>query len=137
MHILWWGIHGDELVSAGLEFKIGDFVELKDEYKEDEENRIFIVNKVPVKNKPNVLFENRYRLSTINNGILEQYWELYGGQLKKYEKEIPTTSPLMLLSKIYRNEVTVSDDTLSKMEQGEIILSEKPTFKEIEELKEQ
>lgn len=136
MHILCWDIHGDELHSSGEEFAVGDFVELKDEYKVDEENRVFVVNKVPVKNKPNVLFENRYRLSTINNGVLEPYWELYGGQLKKYNGNISPTSPLMLLSKMYKNEITVSEDILKKMEQGEIILNESPSFGKIKELKE-
>lgn len=134
MHILWWDIHGDELHSSGEEFAVGDFVELKDEYKVDEENRVFVVNKVPVKNKPNVLFENRYRLSTIENNILKPYYEYFGGQLRVYKGKIP--QPLNLISKIYKKEIVVSEDVLTEMERGEIILSDRPTFKEIEELKE-
>lgn len=121
---------GDEKLSAGTEFAVGNFVVLKDEPA----GPVFVVTEVPEKHNPKKFFVNLYKLATIENGKIYSQYEFYGGQLQKYEEEIQDKSLLMLLSKIYKGEVEVREETLRKLEAGEILLNEKLSYKEIEEL---
>ena len=89
---------GDQLVGAGSEFKVGDLVVLKEEPTE----RIFVVNAVPEKHNPKKFFVNEYKLSTLENGILNTEYKFYGGQLQNYDGEIDNDSPLIKLSKTYK-----------------------------------
>lgn len=88
---------GDELHSAGSEFKVGDFVVLK----EAPTGTIFVVNEVPNKYDTNKFFVNEYRLSTFENGILKTEYKFCGGQLQRYEGEVE--KQLIELSKKYKN----------------------------------
>ena len=91
---------GDQLHSAGTEFKVGDFVVLK----EAPTGTIFVVNEVPNKYDTNKFFVNEYRLSTFENGILKMEYKFCGGQLQKYDGEIDNNSPLIEISKVYKEE---------------------------------
>lgn len=95
---------GDQLNSAGLEFKVGDFVVLK----EAPVGTIFVVKEVPEKHNPKKFFVNEYRLSTFEDGILKEH-KYCGGQLQKYEGEINENSPLIELSKKYKEKIKLQD----------------------------
>jgi len=143
--MLLFAILGDELPEAGTKFKIGDFVTVK---RTDErvvkswlekvaKDEIFIVYNTPKTNDPKRYFENRYCLTTIDKeGTINPYWEeFFECHLEKYNGEV--AEPYKLLSKVYKEEIKLSDETWNKICEGEILLNLVPSWKEIPELSKQ
>lgn len=115
-------------------FEIGDFVTIKND-TDIPESQICVVYAVPERNNPKVYFENRYYLSTITEeNIFEFYLEYNESQLEKYDGQIDENSPLRLLQRYYRGEIEISEETMRKIENNEILLNIKPTFRDVEEL---
>jgi hypothetical protein len=112
-------------------FEIGDFVTvIDDDYIPSDQP--CVIYAVPNKNDPKRYFENTYCISTISNGCrFEFYHEHNESRLQKYEGKIAEDSPLMLLKKLYRNEIQLDKEILEKIETNEIILNTKPTYKDI------
>lgn len=127
-HIQFWNILGDETSTAGQKFKKGDIVTV------NKDNRLFVIKDTPLKKNGILYEENRYFLATIENNVLNSYFEFYEYQLRKYNGTVAKDSPYKLLQDIYKNKLNISDELLKKLEFGEIILNEKTSWRDIKEL---
>ncbi len=132
-----WGYttlrYEDDDESKPNKFKVGDFVTVIDE--EIPSDQVFIVYGVPIRNNPKRFFDNTYYLSTINDGCkFNYYYEFNESKIKKYEGIIEDSSPLMLLKKIYTEEIEISQDVWDKIQENKILLNTYPSFRDIEEL---
>ena len=127
-HIQFWNILGDETSTAGQKFKKGDIVTV------NKDNRLFVIKDTPLKKNGILYEENRYFLATIENNVLNPYFEFYEYQLRKYKETIAKNSPYKLLQDIYTDKLNISDELLEKLELGEIILNEKTSWRDIKEL---
>lgn len=127
-------IHGDD-ENKPNQFKIGDFVTVIDD-ETIPKNQVCVVWHTPVRNNPKVYFENTYCIATISEeNRLEFYHEHNESRLRKYEGKMNEDSPLFLLQAIYTNQIKISQETMRKIELGEILLNTKPSWREIKELK--
>ena len=127
-HIQFWNILGDENLEAGEKFKIGDIVTVNND------NRLFIIKDTPLKKNGVLYEENRYFLATIENNVLNSYFEFYEYQLRKYNGTVAKDSPYKLLQELYTHKLNISDELLEKIEFGEIILNEKMSWRDFKEL---
>lgn len=116
---------GDDEENAGEKFKIGDFVQIEGE------DKIYIVHGVPLKENGKLLGENKYYLSAIFDNILCPFYDEYEYNLKKYEGVIKEDSPYMFVRNLYKSNKKESLELLSKLELGEIVLNENPSFRNI------
>ncbi len=112
-------------------FKIGDFVTVKNSYLIPE-GQLCIVNQVPERNNPERYFENTYTVSTIlDNNWFGYCYDFNESELEPYKGKIDKDGPFEFLRKIYTNEIQIDKETLRKIEDNEIILNLKPTYKEM------
>ena len=109
-------------------FKKGDIVTVNND------NRLFVIKNTPLKKNGVLYEENRYFLATIENNVLNPYFEFYEYQLRLYNGIIAKDSPYKLLQDIYTDKLNISDKLLKKLEFGEIILNEKTSWRDIKEL---
>ena len=127
-HIQFWNIFGDENSNAGQKFNKGDIVTVNND------NRLFVIKDTPKKKNGILYEENRYFLATIENNVLNPYFEFYEYQLRLYNGIIARNSPYKLLQDIYTDKLNISDELLKKLEFGEIILNEKTSWRDLKEL---
>ena len=127
-HIQFWNILGDETSKAGEKFKKGDIVTVNND------NRLFVIKDTPKKKNGILYEENRYFLATIENNVLNPYFEFYEYQLRKYKETIAKNSPYKLLQELYTHKLNISDELLRRIELGEIILNEKMSWRDLKEL---
>lgn len=93
-------------------FSIGDFVTVIDD--EIPKDQIFVIYDVPKRNDPMRYFENTYYLSTINDGCRFSFcYEFNESKLLKYDDVVDNNSPLLLLQKIYRNEINIDKEIMN------------------------
>jgi len=118
---------GDGNPDAGTKFMMGDLVRSKHKlYKND----IMVIYRVP-KRQEKQYFENVYFLSAINNNKLCFCIELHEAQLEKFEGTLADDHPLLMLQKFYRGEIALSEETVKALENGEILLNDKPSWRDV------
>lgn len=117
---------------AGTKFKVGDIVKINSK-NYDLYDRLHVITFVPKKKKGQKYFENIYDVITNHNqfdngchvdSFREDELELYNGKLEE-------DSPILFLSKIYKEEIKISPKKLSDLKVGNIALNDAPSFREI------
>jgi len=125
----------DNLPEAGKKFKTGDFVTIKRPYTDP--NQIHVVCGCPQKKDENVFWENVYCLMTIESAEFcdrMTHDHVHESEIVKFLGEVPENHPLRLLRKIFTGEIKVSDETMIKLESGEIALNFIPSWRDLPEL---
>ena len=120
---------------AGSKFKVGDIVRIKNENYEFAD-RLHVIQSCPKKLDNQKYFENDYNVITNHNlyddGCHECIFK--ENELELYEGKLAEDSPIKLLSRILKNEISISDKIRSDIICGRIALNNAPSFRDLEEL---
>lgn len=124
--------------NAGQRFKIGDIVRIKKRNEEEyysiefqeywSEDKLYIVKSQPSRNDGQKYFNNIYGLLSNYDGdecakglFVSRYYEK---DLELYDGKLDPNSPLGFLKKIIKNEIIITEQTWSKIKNGQISLTE-------------
>ena len=121
----------DDLPGAGLKFKNGDFVTTKN----DKHKQVYVVSgawspEYVEKIKRNQYWENNIWIDYIDDdgAYCWDYGIFNEALLRRYDGEV--NEPMMIISKILKDEIDISKKLWSKIENGEIDCSPHPGLKE-------
>lgn len=124
--------------NAGQRFKIGDIVRIKKRNEEEyyslefqeywSEDKLYIVKSQPSRNDGQKYFNNIYGLLSKYDGdecakglFISRYYEK---DLELYDGKLDPNSPFGFLQKIIKNEIIITEQTWSKIKNGQISLTE-------------
>lgn len=127
----------DEMKEAGTKFKIGDIVTVKENKYEDDRyydpERLYVVRYLPRREEGQLYFRNTYALiSNYHEGLFTFEW--HEKEIEKYEGTVDNNSAIGILQKIVKGELKVSQELWDDLKIGKILLDDRLTYKEIEEL---
>ncbi len=134
----------DDDALTGQKFKIGDIVRIKEreieEYKDRgwmdywNKDKLYIVRWLPRRDEGQKYFANTYALISIYNesDIIKGLYtlECYERDIELADVELADDSPIKILQKIIKNEITVDKETWSKLKSGIVSLNEIDIFGE-------
>ena len=130
--------------SAGIKFKKGDIVRIKEDYNRHSKDYIFcdklhVITDIPHKNKNQKFFRNSYKVITNHNSYDEGcHIDVFNEkELELYTDKLPNDSPILFLSKYFKGEIKLNNIRWSDIECGRITLNENKSFRDVPEIMEQ
>lgn len=102
-------------------------------------DKLHVITDVPYKSKNQKFFNNTYNVIVNHNKYDEGcHVDVFReSDLELYTKELPKDSPLIFLSKYFKEEIKLKSIKWTDIECGHITLNENKSFREIPEIIEQ
>ena len=123
--------------NAGTKFKIGDIVKIKNcDRNYDFKDKLHVITGVPHKEKGQEFFRNTYDVIVNHNSYDEGcHVDAFNeNELELYTQKLPKDSPLIFLSKYFKEEIKLKNIKWTDIECGNITLNENKSFRDIEEI---
>ena len=129
---------------AGTKFKKGDIVRIKKDYDShlgdyNFYDKLHVIMDVPHRVKNSKFFRNSYEV-IVNHNIFDEgcYVDVFNEkELELYTKKLPKDSPILFLSKYFKGEIKLKNNTWKDIESGRITLNENTSFRDVPEIMKQ
>ena len=130
--------------SAGTKFKKGDIVRIKKDYDShlgdyNFYDKLHVIMDVPHRVKNSKFFRNSYEV-IVNHNIFDEgcHMDVFNEkELELYTKKLPKDSPILFLSKYFKGEIKLKNNTWKDIESGRITLNENTSFRDVPEIMKQ
>ena len=130
--------------SAGTKFKRGDIVKIKEDYDSHSRDynffdKLHVIIDTPHKKDNQKFFRNSYEVIVNHNSYDEGcHVDVFNEkELELYTNKLPEDSPIIFLSKYFKGEIKLKNNTWRDIESGRITLNENTSFRDVPEIMKQ